>query len=186
MSQQASSIARERKTQTGSTRSTEEQKSHASSRFSKSQAPSKQSKITASKQGSKRLHLRKLSPLAEDPKHYECRLPNDDENYSHSPVARHALADGSLDPNATFFNRTFNRKLKMRDTFTKIFPGYQHGTPSVAMRSTTQRFFVYPESNEWGNPICEIDREYTLKKDYIKEFSEMMLRQKNMARTSKK
>ena len=119
---------------------TEEKKSTASSRFSKSTVPAskKTTASNASKEDLKnRRFWRKLSPLAEDPEHYEARLPNNNTNYSHSPAARLALRDGSLDPHATYFNRTFNRKLKMRDTFTKIFPGYTHGTPSVAMASTT-------------------------------------------------
>ena len=55
------------------------------------------------------------------------RLPNDNENYSMSPAAKHAVIDGSIDKNRSVFNATFNRKLKMRDTFTKIFPTYNHG-----------------------------------------------------------
>jgi len=81
--------------------------------------------------------LRQLSPLAVDPVNFETRLPNEDDNYSLSPAAKRALQDGSLDPHQTFFNRTFNRKLKMRDTFTKIFPSYTHGEPTVSQPSTT-------------------------------------------------
>ncbi len=59
-------------------------------------------------------------------------LPNDGQNYMLSPAARHALADGSLDPlYRTTFNRTWNRRLKMRDTFTKIFPMYNHCEPTT-------------------------------------------------------
>ena len=68
---------------------------------------------------------RYLSPLAREATFFETRLPNEDRNFSNSPAARHAMADGSLDPNQTFFGRTFNRKLKMRDTFTKLFPAYE-------------------------------------------------------------
>ena len=125
---------------------------------------------------------RRLSPLAEDPEHYECRLLNDDRNYSSSPAARHAMNDGSLDPNTTFFNRTFNRKLKMRDTFTKIFPGYPHGSPSVAGPSHTQTLHAYPDKNADGRPTHEISREFTLKKDAMKDFHESLLRIANMAR----
>ena len=56
------------------------------------------------------------------------RLPNDDVNYEKSPAAKHALRDGSFDETRmTGFNTTFHRKLKMRDTFTVIFPSYTHG-----------------------------------------------------------
>ncbi len=54
-------------------------------------------------------------------------LPNTVPNYVKSPAAKLALRDGSLDPNQTFFNSTFNRKLKMKDSFTKVFPSYTHG-----------------------------------------------------------
>ena len=126
--------------------------------------------------------VRKLSPLAEDPEHYECRLLNENENYSSSPAARHAMADGSLNPYATFFNRTFNRKLKMRDTFTKIFPSYTHGSPSVAGPSQTQVQHAYPDRNADGRPTHEINREFTLKKDAMKDYHESILKIANMAR----
>ena len=60
-------------------------------------------------------------------------LPNENPNYSLSPAARHAMKDGSLEPlfRSTFSN-TYNRKLKMRDTFTKIFPSYIHAEPTVS------------------------------------------------------
>ena len=38
-----------------------------------------------------------------------------------------------------------NRKLKMRDTFTKIFPGYTHGTGTVYTSGMTHSAFVYPD-----------------------------------------
>ena len=81
---------------------------------------------------------------------FEARLPNDDRNYSLSPAAKHALKDGSLDPHQTFFGRTFNRKLRMRDTFTKIFPTYSHGEPTVAIPSCTHATHFYPKRNDLG------------------------------------
>jgi hypothetical protein len=33
--------------------------------------------------------------------------------------------------NTQYTNAIFNRKLKMKDTFTTIFPGYVHGTGTV-------------------------------------------------------
>ena len=73
---------------------------------------------------SKRMRL--LSPEAHA-SFYEAKLLNEDVNYSLSPAAKHARKDGSLDPRQTFLGKTFNRKLRMRDTFTKIFPTYGHG-----------------------------------------------------------
>ena len=68
---------------------------------------------------------------------YECQLLSDDRNYTLSPAARHAMRDGSLDKRQTYMGRTFNRKLRMRDTFTKIFPTYNHGEASVKVPSMT-------------------------------------------------
>ena len=57
---------------------------------------------------------------------YENRALNEGKNYSLSPAAKHAMKDGSLDQNH-YLNKTFNRKMRMRDTFTVLFPGYEHG-----------------------------------------------------------
>ena len=78
-----------------------------------------------------------MSPLANDPANFETRLPVDNQNYALSPCAKRARQDGSLDPGQTIMNRTINRKLKMRDTFTKIFPSYTHGDPTCYQASNT-------------------------------------------------
>ena len=105
------------------------------------------------------------------------RLPNETSNYKLSPAARHAERDGSLDANMrATFNQTFNRKLKMRDTFTKIFPSYTHATPTTfAMNETmTHEKFVYPRRNDDGRITYVIDREYTHKVDQMKDYNETM------------
>ena len=71
-------------------------------------------------------------------------MPNEDGNYAKSPAAKRAIEDGSLDPNARF-NRTFNRKLKMRDTFTQVFPLYNHGVPTCYQTSNTHVLHEYPK-----------------------------------------
>ena len=130
---------------------------------------------------------RYLSPLAREATFFETRLPNEDRNYSNSPAARHAMGDGSLDPNQTFFGRTFNRKLKMRDTFTKLFPAYEHGQVSncTGHKITSKNQHYYPTKNDIGGAIQEIDRTYTHKKDDMKNFHEAMLRIQNMRRPTK-
>jgi len=128
-------------------------------------------------------HDRDFSPLAKRPEHYETRLPNEDHNYGLSPAAKRARQDGSLDPNQTFFNRTINRKLKMRDTFTKIFPSYTHGEKTCYIPSNTHHQHMYPKANDVGSRIQEIDRTHTHKKDFMKEYSESMLKIANMRRT---
>ena len=91
------------------------------------------------------------SSRAGDPYNYETRLLNDDGNYGLSPAAKRAKEDGSLNPASTHFNRTFNRKLKMRDTFTKIFPAYTHGNPTTYIPSNTHAQHFYPRKDDLGN-----------------------------------
>lgn len=131
-----------------------------------------------------RTRLRDYSPLLVDrANRFEGRLPNDDKNYEASPAARRANVDGSLDHNAAF-NRTFNRKLKMRDTFTKIFPGYNHAEPTTIkgkITETAQRH-KYPAADDLGRKTHAIDRSYTHKMDFIKEYTESMIKIQNMRR----
>ena len=88
------------------------------------------------------------------------------------------MGDGSLDPNQTFFGRTFNRKMKMRDTFTKIFPSYEHGMPTnySPKKIHSKWTHSYPEKNDLGGNAFDIDRTYTHKKDEMKQFHEAMLK----------
>ena len=108
--------------------------------------------------------------------YFEAKLPNEDLNYSLSPAAKHAMRDGSLDPGQTFFGRTFNRKMRMRDTFTKIFPTYNHGERTVAQPSATHTTHFYPPQNDLGGKMQDIDRQYTHKIDFMKEYHESMLK----------
>lgn len=71
-------------------------------------------------------HEHELAADAEDHANFEKRSLNTLVNYNASPAVKRARQDGSLDPVQTHFNKTFNRKLKMRDTFTKILPSYSH------------------------------------------------------------
>ena len=101
-------------------------------------------------------------------------------NYNQSPAAKRAREDGSLDPHQTHFNRTFNRKLKMRDTFTKIFPSYKHSEPTCYISSVTHFQHYYPKKDDVGNKMQAIDRTFTHKMDFIKEYSESMYKIKDM------
>ena len=126
---------------------------------------------------------RDLSPGAVDARNFELRPLNQDKNYNCSPAAKRARQDGSLDPNQTHFNRTFNRKLKMRDTFTKIFPSYSHAEPTCYAASMTHHQHYYPKRNDMGTKMQDIDRTFTHKMDFIKEYTESMLKIQNMRRT---
>ena len=129
-----------------------------------------------------RAQIRELSPVkVDDTNKYETTLPNRDMNYSLSPAAKRAGQDGSLDPNAQF-NRTFNRKLKMRDTFTNIFPLYNHGQPTCYQSTNTHVIHEYPKADDLGKPTHAIDRTFTHKMDEMKVYTESMLKIQNMRR----
>ena len=129
-----------------------------------------------------RTGFKAYSPVRIDTQNqFELNLPNSNFNYAKSPAAKRAHEDGSLDPNAQF-NRTFNRKLKMRDTFTNIFPLYEHGAPTCYQTSNTHIFHEYPELDDLGNTTHNIDRTFTHKKDEMKVYNESMLKIQNMRR----
>ena len=129
-----------------------------------------------------RTNLRAMSPVKVDiDNQFEVNLPNQDTNYGKSPAAKRAFEDGSLDRNAQF-NRTFNRKLKMRDTFTKVFPLYNHGAPTCYEKTNTHLQHIYPDADDLGNTTHAIDRRFTHKFDEMKIYTESMLKIQNMRR----
>jgi len=103
-------------------------------------------------------------------------------NYVNSPVAKLAMTNGSLNTQNSM-TRTFNRKLKMRDTFTKIFPSYTHEDRTVMIPSFSHQMYSYPAKNDLGAPTHEIDRNFTHKKDNMKIYHESILKIANMRRT---
>ena len=50
---------------------------------------------------------------------------NDRTHYKNSPVAKFSMARGDFDP-SQHMSRTFNRRMRMKDTFTQILPTYDH------------------------------------------------------------
>ena len=56
---------------------------------------------------------------------WEAQLMNDREYYAKSPVAKFAISRGDISAEK-FLSRTFNRRLRMADTFTKVLPTYEH------------------------------------------------------------
>jgi len=71
----------------------------------------------------------------------------------------------------------------MRDTFTKIFPGYNHGAPTCYISSNTHIKHVYPEiDNDTGRATHDINRNFTHKKDAMKDYHESILKIKGMMR----
>jgi len=101
------------------------------------------------------------------------------EHYDNSPVAKHYVQDPGF---LMTFNGTIkprigvNRRLKMRDTFTKLFPTYSHEPKTVYSPSAAHTHFLYPERQYDGRPTFKIDRTYTHKMDEIKTYTEEMLK----------
>jgi len=99
------------------------------------------------------------------------------EHFDNSPVAKHYYRDPAflMTFNGTIKERTaFNRKIKLRDTFTKVFPSYKHVPETCYSPSATHATFHYPERWHDGTPTHKIDRAYTHKMDEIKTYSEEM------------
>ena len=65
---------------------------------------------------------------------------------------------------------------KMQDTFTKLFPSYNHAQPTVFQlhKPVSQTVHIYPKRGENGQALHKIDRRYTLKKDFLKVYHESM------------
>ena len=104
---------------------------------------------------------------------WEAQLPNDRDHYQKSPVAKWIGSNGAFSPDR-FMTRTFNRKMKMKDTFTQIFPSYPHKKETCFTKAVShEKYPVYVETLE-QKPIVDIDRRYTHKRDPIKEYSEEM------------
>jgi hypothetical protein len=66
------------------------------------------------------------SPFAQRiPDNWEASPLNDRAYYNKSPAVRHSEKRGDFSPDK-FMTRTFNRKLRMKDSFTRILPAYNH------------------------------------------------------------
>ena len=125
-----------------------------------------------------------MSPRSLISKSWQATLPNESKNFCHSPVAKRALQDGSLDPMlASTFSRTFNRKIKIHDTFTSIFPAYTHEQPTCYQPTVSHTTFKYGKLNpETGRALHRVDRKFYHKKDDIKVYSEEMYKVASMRR----
>ena len=64
----------------------------------------------------------------------------------------------------------------MQDTFTKLFPSYNHAQPTVFHnhKPVSQTMHIYPKRGEKGQALHKIDRQYTRKKDFLKVYHESM------------
>lgn len=71
-------------------------------------------------------------------------------------------------------SRTFNRTLRDRDTFLNVFPNYRIARDHK--HSTMRKHFHYPSMAVEGTPTYMIDRTYTKKMDFMKKYTEEMLK----------
>lgn len=108
---------------------------------------------------------------------WEAHPLNSNRNYNKSPACKHQETLGSFSAEK-HLTRTFNRKLKMKDTFTSIFPNYNHNPRTVfnkQMLTTQTDLPLYvKDQTDPDKPIVNIDRHHTHKVDVIKHYSEEM------------
>ena len=76
------------------------------------------------------------------PMDWESYPMNDRNHYLKSPQLRHSISRGDFDENS-HKSRTFNRRLRMQDTFTKLVPTYNHFKESCYL--PTQSHHLHPE-----------------------------------------
>ena len=72
----------------------------------------------------------------------------------------------------------------MRDTFTNIFPAYNHKPETcynLVEKSITHHMHPIYENNTEGEPMANINRIYTHKMDPIKDYSEEMYKLRDFA-----
>ena len=70
--------------------------------------------------------------------------------------------------------RTFNRKMKMRDTFTRILPGYNHQPQTCFTKAASHIFHPKYEKCLENKPMYDVDRINNHKVDPIKNYAEEM------------
>ena len=93
---------------------------------------------------------------------------NDRDHYLSSPIAKH-LETGSSFNHDIYQTRTFNRKMKMKDTFTNIFGQYNHNSQSCFSKQKTHTHMVHNQV-----PGKKYDREYFRKDDSVKNYAREM------------
>ena len=104
---------------------------------------------------------------------WERALPNKQKYFENSPVAVHSHRNGDLSPDR-YAARTFNRKMKMRDTFTRILPNYSHIKTSCYQKAASHILHQNWEKNLEDKPMHNISRVHTKKFDPMKVYSEEM------------
>ena len=104
---------------------------------------------------------------------WERSLLNKQKHYENSPIAIHSSRNGDLSPDR-YAARTFNRKMKMRDTFTRILPNYSHLKNSCYQKAASHILHERYDRDLEDKPAHKIERIYTKKFDHMKVYSEEM------------
>ena len=73
-----------------------------------------------------------------------------------------------------FLSRTFNRRMKMKDTFTNILPTYGHVKKTCMVPPASHRQHPGYVKDILGRHVKDIPRTYNHKMDAIKDYSEEM------------
>ena len=117
------------------------------------------------------------APLRKD---WEAQPLNDRDYYLDSPVAKFSKQRGDFSEEK-FLSRTFNRRLRMRDTFTSVNPLYKHEKKTCYIPPYSH--FVHPKFKRdiQGRPMKHVPRDYNHKMDEIKVYNEEMLKLRDFA-----
>ena len=107
------------------------------------------------------------------PDEWESSPLNDRSHYNRSPAVKHANKKGDFSPDR-YRTRTFNRKMKMVDSFTRILPAYDHVPNTCYTKAATHVLHPHYQTSIEETPMHEIDRTHTHKFDPIKDYSESM------------
>ena len=138
--------------------------------------------MAASSNHSKTIEQRKRSvhrpaAISTIQKEWEAFPPNDRDHYVKSPICKHLKGSGAFSPDH-HMTRTFNRKMKMKDTFTQIFPSYDHKKETCYLNGKVKSFShqQHPRYHETieSIPLSKIDKRNNRKMDKMKDYSEQM------------
>ena len=72
----------------------------------------------------------------------------------------------------------------MKDTFSSVFPTYNHGEPSITEKNKplAHDTYTHHQRNDLGRPMHKINKEHYYVKDAVKEYSDSMFTVKSMRR----
>ena len=98
---------------------------------------------------------------------------NDRDHYKRSPVAKFCTARGDFDP-SQHMSRTFNRRMRMRDTFMNILPTYDHVDRTCMTKTFSHVKHEVFDKGLMNEPIYNVTKNYNHRFDRIKTYNEEM------------